>query len=189
MKTLFLSLVVGIQLFSLSAQAIEVITIHPLYREKFMCIQHAEGSLTSLGDALGSDCLIHRMVEVEGRKWLRAYRGDGLANEDWFGYGQDVLAPFDGIVESARPSTALNQPGRHECGTPGHIVFVRNDGARVVYAHVGEIFVQPGMTVASGQSVGTVGNNGCSWSPHIHIGAWKGNQPLEIRFDLSKMVR
>ena len=44
-----------------------------------------------------------------------------------------------------------------------------------------------GCMCTSGQVVAKVGNNGYSRHPHIHIGAWKGNEPLQIRFDLRAM--
>ncbi|WP_147302681.1 M23 family metallopeptidase [Thalassotalea euphylliae] len=35
----------------------------------------------------------------------------------------------------------------------------------------------------AGESIAKVGNNGYSCNPHIHVGAWKDNLPLQIRFD------
>ena len=79
-------------------------------------------------------------------------------------------------------------------GTPGRppassIVFARSDGIKVVYGHVKDVTVKQGDTVTAGQAVAAVGNNGFGYMPHTHLGAWKGNEPLQIRFDLNAMAR
>jgi len=71
----------------------------------------------------------------------------------------------------------------------GAIFFRRSDGVNIVLAHVSDVAVQPGAHVTSGDRVAKVGNNGMSRHPHIHIGAWKGDEPLQIRFDLEAMGR
>ena len=50
-----------------------------------------------------------------------------------------------------------------------------------------DLSVKEGDTVKAGDIVAKVGNNGFSRNPHIHVGAWKGNTPLQIRFDLKTM--
>ena len=60
---------------------------------------------------------------------------------------------------------------------------------KVVYAHVRDVVVSIGDPVKAGDVVAKVGNNGYSRHPHIHIGAWKGDTPLQIRFDLNVMGR
>ena len=46
------------------------------------------------------------------------------------------------------------------------------------------LHVARGDTVRAGQVVARVGNNGYGRNPHIHIGAWKGETPYQIRWDL-----
>lgn len=67
------------------------------------------------------------------------------------------------------------------------ITFLRNDGVRVLYAHIKDISVVEGDAIKAGDVVAQVGNNGYARHPHIHVGAWKGNVPLQIRFDLREM--
>ncbi|RCW42433.1 M23 family metallopeptidase [Paenibacillus prosopidis] len=50
-----------------------------------------------------------------------------------------------------------------------------------------DLSVKEGDNVKAGDIVAKVGNNGYSRHPHIHVGAWKGNIPLQIRFDLKSM--
>lgn len=161
------------------------VVIHPPLGESFTCSEHPEGQLTHLGDALGSDCLITRL---DG--WSRFHEGEGRENEDWFGWDRPVLAPFDGVVEVIRINrNGTNRPGRSSEGPATSIVFARDDGVQVMLAHLRGIEVSEGDRVSAGQRVARVGNNGHSRSPHIHIGAWKGETPLQIRMDLTALGR
>lgn len=54
----------------------------------------------------------------------------------------------------------------------------------MVYAHVREIKVEEGQQVKAGEVVARVGNNGNSRSPHVHVGAWQDETPLQIQVDL-----
>jgi len=120
----------------------------------------------------------------------------GKENEDWYGWRQDALAPFESkVVQVARPDST-NKPGSmNRDGKTGLIVFEdEGDGITVAYAHVREIEVEQGDTVGRGDVVGKVGNNGTSRAPHVHVGAWTGEpdllgtktgaEPLQIQVDL-----
>ncbi|HEX5501531.1 MAG TPA: M23 family metallopeptidase [Thermomicrobiales bacterium] len=165
--------------------AIEAVTIHPVFRHACASVEHAEGELRSRGDALGRDCWVVRFVGG----WYRPYEGDGTRNEDWYCWRAAVLAPFDGVVESTHVNPVTNQPGHHPGGRASSITFRRADGVRVLYAHVDQIAVRPGETVVAGQPVARVGNNGTSRHPHLHVGAWRDDRPLQIRFDLRALGR
>lgn len=160
------------------------VRIHPIYDQAFSSSEHPEGQLNHVGDALGRDCVIHKFVDG----WMRFYRGDGKRNEDWYGWQADVLAPFDGTVEDIYINPITNVPGVISAGTrASRMVFVRSDGIRVVYVHVMNVTVENGSRVSAGDVVAKVGNNGYSRHPHIHVGAWKGQTPLQISFDLQMM--
>lgn len=163
--------------------SIEFVVIHPVFNHIFLYSDHPEGQLQGLGDALGVDCVLHKFIDG----WLRPHAGDGMRNEDWYGWGAEVLAPFDGIVESVYINPVTNEPGKVNPGRASSIRFVREDGVRVTYAHVMNIRVAVGEQVTAGQAVAEVGNNGYSRHPHIHIGAWREDTPLQIRFDLRAM--
>jgi hypothetical protein len=128
----------------------------------------------------------------------RAYRPGtaGKENEDWYGWEEDVLAPFEGkVVRVTRPDS-INKPGSvNRDGKTGLIVFEdEEDGITVAYAHVREVEVEEGHTVSRGDVVGKVGNNGTSRAPHVHVGAWAGEpdllgsktgaEPLQVQVDL-----
>ncbi len=164
------------------------VELSPPFRTSFACSEHYEGQIDYAGDALGADCMVTGGVDGEAG-FSRLYRTDGLTNADWYGWGADVLAPFDGKVEGVYANPIVNSPGRMGRPPAGMIRFERADGTRVVYGHVADIRVAAGDKVTAGQAVAKVGNNGFSRSPHIHVGAYRGDVPLQIRWDLRAMAK
>jgi hypothetical protein len=168
---------------SFAMAADESVLLHPIYGETYSCIEHAANQLPELGDALGTDCTIERLITEGGRTWARAHQGSGRSNGDWYGYGMPVLSPCACSVVRTSVNPVLNEPGVMGKPPASMIVLRRDDGVLVLLAHVDSIQVAPGAAVVAGQPIARVGNNGVSRAPHIHIGAWRGNTPLQIRFD------
>jgi murein DD-endopeptidase MepM/ murein hydrolase activator NlpD len=169
--------------------SIGAVVLYPVVRQHFVCLEHPAGQLQYVGDALGADCLIIDPGTGPTGRWPAFYRGAGSRNADWHGWDQEVLAPFDGIVDSVHVNPVSNAPGTLGGARASVIVFRRADGVRALYAHVQAIRVAPGDTVRAGQPVARVGNNGPAVMPHTHIGAWRGTEPLQVRFDLRAMSR
>ncbi len=170
-----------------SAGDIEAVTAHPPVDAFFSCTEHFDGQFKSAGDALGTDCVVMRMVETNGRTWLRAYEHDGAKNEEWFGWREHLLSPCDCKVAEVYENPRTNEPGIMGQGRASSITFLRSDGVEFVFAHVRNVSVKAGATVASGQPVAMIGNNGYARNPHVHVGAWKAETPLQIRWDQKKM--
>ena len=166
---------------------IDTVLIHPPFWASYSCTEHWAGQLPHLGDALGTDCAIAMLVEEDGREWMRYHASSGLNNEDWFGYGVDVLAPCDCEVVKIRSNPVENRPGHLGRPPATFVVFRRADQTSVLLAHLGDLQVEEGDLVRAGDIVGTVANNGFSRQPHIHIGAWRGDAALQIRFDQTRM--
>lgn len=173
----------------LPPDSIAAVVIHPPLRQHFVCLEHPAGQLTNLGDALGTDCLAVALSAGPTGRWPAFYRGTGARNEEWYGWNQAVLAPFDGVVDSVHMNSVVNRPGHLGKARASVIVFRRADKVRVLYAHVQAISVAPGDSVRAGQPVARVGNNGPAVMPHTHVAAWRGREPLQIRFDLRAMAR
>lgn len=191
-RALTWSLATGLLLMAAAraeAADIGVALAHPLFHQPSTCIEHWEGNLQGTGDALGSDCVVERLVEENGRAWMRMHAGDGRRNEDWFGWNEDVLSPCDCVVVRVRENRVANEPGVMGSAPSSIIVLQRSDGVHFLLAHVQAIAVKPGQRVAAGEVLGRVGNNGMSRHPHIHIGAWKDDVPLQVRFDLRALGR
>lgn len=163
---------------------IRQVEIAPLFYQPFACIDHPEGQLSDLGDALGSDCFIVGGLGGPQSGLVRLFNGQGSRNEDWFSWRAEVHAPFDGTVTDLGINPVTNQPGTSGNPPASYVTFRRSDGTVVVYAHVMEIRVRKGDRVTSGQVVAVDGNNGTAKMPHVHVGAYLGSMPLQIRWNL-----
>jgi hypothetical protein len=163
------------------------VVIYPIVHPHFLCVEHPAGQLKALGDALASDCLVADLGGGLAGRFSVFFQGTGERNEDWYGWREPLLAPFDGVVDSVVAPPPPNHPGRLGRVPGGAIVFRRADEVRVIFAHVQDIRVRVGERVRAGQQVARVGNNGPAYFPHTHVGAWHGAEPLQIRFDLVAM--
>lgn len=160
---------------------------HPLFSEPYTCSEHAAGALPYLGDDLGQDCVVQSFVESSGRAFMRSYATDGLKNEDWYGWNKAVLSPCDCTVVAVHINPVTNEPGQPGKPPASLIELQSPDGTLVTVAHIQAPMVQEGDEVKSGQPVARVGNNGFARIPHVHIGAWRGNDALQIRWDQKKI--
>jgi hypothetical protein len=156
-----------------------------IFNGYFSCADHRQGELPTLGDALGTDCHVEVLETIGGRTFARAYRRLGESNEDWYGWGADVLSPCSCKVIRVHVNTIVNTPG--ETGTPpaSFVLLRRADGVMFVVAHLADIEVKELDEIRAGKKLGVIGNNGYARSPHIHIGAFQGTTPLRIVFDNS----
>lgn len=166
---------------------IRQITLAPLFYDPFACSEHPLGQLPGTGDALGTDCLIVGGAMDETHGYNKLYRGLGEKNEDWYGWHREVHAPFDSVVSYVHVNPVANIPGNMGKPPASIILFQRADGVNVVYAHITDIRVKPGDHVRAGEVVALDGNNGFARNPHVHVGAYKGTEPFQIRWDLAAM--
>ena len=157
----------------------------PIFENYYVCGEHRSGELSHLGDALGADCLIQELENIGGREFARTYMGTGERNEDWYGWHQNVLSPCNCEVVRVTENTTTNTPGTLGEPPATFVVLRRPDGVHFLIAHLDLVAVKTGQRLAAGQKIGVVGNNGYGRNPHIHIGAWRGETPLQVRFDLA----
>ena len=163
------------------------VLVHPIFRHIYTCSEHAAGELQGVGDALGSDCVVQKFDMIDGRLWTRAHTGNGFRNEDWYGFGVDVMSPCECEVTRLHINDVTNQPGILGKPPSSSITLKRADGVYLLLAHIDAPSVKVGDRVAIGERIAKVGNNGYSRHPHIHVAAWKDNTPLQVRFDLNAL--
>ncbi|MEN8376981.1 MAG: M23 family metallopeptidase [Gemmatimonadota bacterium] len=123
-------------------------------------------------------------LDEDGRRHTR----DGDRNEDYHGYGADVLAIDDGVVAFATDGIPENTPGGAravplEIGTLGGNSVVLDIGAGL-YAHYGHLQpgldVKPGDHVRQGDVIGRLGNSGNSNEPHLHFQVSDSRSPYAV---------
>jgi hypothetical protein len=100
------------------------------------------------------------------------HKGDGTANQDYFAFGREILAPADGIVTDVINGVRDNVPGSmNSYSALGNAVFIQHREYEVsVLAHLklGSITVKVGEKVKKGQTIALCGNSGNSSEPHLH---------------------
>jgi len=101
----------------------------------------------------------------------RPFSGDGSKNEQFYCYGQPVLAPADGTVVLVTNSYADNAPGRPEEVLPsGNRVMISHGNQEyslLTHLKQNSIEVKQGAKIKQGDVVGECGNSGASSAPHL----------------------
>ena len=90
---------------------IEAVTIHPPVAARFQCSEHALGAEDHVPDALAADCVVVRRSGGPNGNLESLYSGDGTRNEDWHGWREPLLAPFDGVVLGIQINPDSTVPG------------------------------------------------------------------------------
>jgi murein DD-endopeptidase MepM/ murein hydrolase activator NlpD len=128
----------------------------------------------------------------------RLFEGDRNDNASYFGYGSEVLAVADGLVESAKDGIPENVPGSLklkamsegytlravpmtlETISGNYVILDLGESRYAFYGHLmpGSLRVKSGDRVKRGQVIGRLGNSGNSTGPHLHFHLSDRNHPL-----------
>lgn len=102
----------------------------------------------------------------------KTHTGDGTKNEDYYAFGQELVAPADGVVTDVVSGVRDNAPNvRNPLMAVGNMVMIRHaDGEVSMFAHLkfGSPLVKVGQSVKKGQIIGLCGNSGNSTEAHLH---------------------
>lgn len=102
-----------------------------------------------------------------------SHMNEGENNEDFYAYGQNVLAPQKGIVVDTRSTMIDNAIGETDPNNPsGNYVIIRhkeNEYSLIAHFKQDSILVLPGDQVDETTILGKCGNSGNSYEPHIHF--------------------
>ena len=92
--------------------------------------------------------------------------------------GTPLRAVADGLVMYAGVEPPFHCPplGRTVQAIYVQLRHLGPDGIEYIsiYGHLSRVGVAQGDTIAAGATVGWSGNTGCSGTPHLHFGAFKG---------------
>ena len=116
------------------------------------------------------------------------FSGDSAKKEDYYGYGQDVLAVSDAVVAVAQDGIPENEVHPSRRAVPinlrtiggNYIMLDIGQGRYVFYAHLkpGSLRVKQGDKVRRGQVIGSLGLTGNTPSPHLHLHLGDTSLPL-----------
>lgn len=101
-----------------------------------------------------------------------SHTGDGKRNDQYYAFGQPLVAPGDGTVVVAVDGLDDNPPGVMDREHPpgNHVILDHGNGEFSLLAHLqkGSLRVKKGDAVKAGAPLGLCGNSGNSSEPHLH---------------------
>ena len=101
------------------------------------------------------------------------HSGAGRNLDDYYAFGEPVLAPGDGVITAATGTLRDEPVGTVDLDHPegNHLVVDIGDGRYVVLAHLRQnsLQVSVGDRVRAGQPIAQVGNSGNTDEPHLHL--------------------
>ena len=124
--------------------------------------------MTSPAQAYGVD-----FAKVGGASGRELTRSNPRRIEDFYSWGEPVLAPADGTVVSLIADLPDRPLGSHDTRNllGNHVVIRVREDRFVFLAHLQQnsLMIKPGTGVRRGQPLGKCGNSGNSDFPHIHL--------------------
>jgi murein DD-endopeptidase MepM/ murein hydrolase activator NlpD len=120
-----------------------------------------------------------RLVSMCGASYALDGQTDGHDGYDWrMPEGTPIRAVADGLVMFAGVQQPFNCPplGRAVQAIYVQLQHTAPDGVEFIsiYGHLSRVSVSQGDVIAAGTVVGFSGNTGCSGTPHLHFGVFKG---------------
>lgn len=102
----------------------------------------------------------------------KSFRNNGQSNEDYYCFGQKLIAPCDGEVVLVVEGVKDNKPGEMNASFPtGNTIILKTINNEFLYfCHFKQhtIVVKEGQSVKQGDMLGLCGNSGNSSEAHLH---------------------
>lgn len=116
------------------------------------------------------------------------YNGTNLVNENYFAFGNALVAPLSGKVVKVLDGIKDNVPGEmnEQSPTGNYVVIEHTHKEYSLLAHLknGSILVKEGEDIKEGQLIGQCGNSGNSSEAHVHFQVMDHPQ-----FETAKSIR
>jgi hypothetical protein len=131
---------------------------------------YAGGRSIAQSPHFGSDEERYAMDFLPLKDW-RPFSGDGSANDQFYCFGQPVLAPADGTVIRLQDGFADNDPGKpsRDSALGNQVVLYHGNSEYSVLGHLKQnsMKVKKGDKVKQGDVIAACGNSGNSPAPHL----------------------
>ncbi len=111
-------------------------------------------------------------------------RKDPFTRQLRFHKGMDLAAPEGTEVRAACEGEVVF--AGFKSGYGNTVIVQRPGGLETTYAHLGEVHVRKGDTIAAEQILGLVGNTGHSTGPHLHFEVSRWGEPMDPRAALTE---
>ncbi len=102
-----------------------------------------------------------------------SFKKNGSANEDYYAFGKQIIAPCDGVIVFVTDGLADNKPGIMDPKNPtgNSVVLKTKNGEFLLFAHFKQnsIVLKGGQKIKQGELLGLCGNSGNSSEPHLHF--------------------
>jgi hypothetical protein len=112
-------------------------------------------------------------MKVGGPSKRALARVDRPMARDFYSWGQEVLSPVTGVLESVVDGFPDNPLGTQDRKNPAgnHVVLSTETGGHVFIAHFqkGSVKGKAGKRISAGEPLGLGGNSGNSSAPHVHL--------------------
>jgi murein DD-endopeptidase len=118
----------------------------------------------------------------------RLFHGDAKSDDNYYGYGAEVLAVADARVSDLRNGVADNGGATErssrvvavDSAVGNYLTLDLGNGRFALYAHLkpGSLKVKVGDHVKAGQVIALLGNSGNSDAPHLHFQLMDGHSPM-----------
>jgi hypothetical protein len=157
----------ALQLAQVSASRSDAVVLDSPLLGEWYVLNGGRSVLLNGHSANESNAVDFLRVGVNGRTHTG---GGGAPLTEYAGFGWPVLAPADGRIVEVTDGYADNPPGTNS-DHANHLLIDIGGGRYVSMAHLkqGSVTVHVGDVVRSGQPLATVGNNGHSNEPHLHL--------------------
>ncbi|MFJ5771628.1 M23 family metallopeptidase [Psychrobacillus sp. NPDC093180] len=120
-----------------------------------------------------------------------SYRNTQTGNNNFYAFGEDIVAPGDGKIVKVVDGLKDNIPGEMDTNNPaGNYVVIEHankEFSMIAHFKQNSILVKVGVVVTEGQLIGKCGNSGNSSEPHIHFQVmdspdFENGNSIRIRF-------